>query len=155
MQSRQTGGERGFVACALGPSTYAVGIEHVREIILPVTLSPLPHSPHGVIGAVDHRGEIVPVLDLGLRLGYGETTSARRKWIIVRIGDRSLGVVVGNVMEVFRVDDADIRPAPDIGDLPIRTCKTVVSFAESMAFILDVDSLAALSEMNSPGRMLA
>ncbi len=148
-------GERGFVACELGRSVYAVPIEHVQEIVLPVALSELPHAPPGVIGAVDHRDEIVPILDLGLRLGFGETTSPRRKWVLVRINGRLLGVVVSNVKEVFRVDDEEIRPAPEVGETHVRTCRDVVLFYETMAFILDTDSLAELSEMQSGERKLA
>lgn len=151
----QSGLERGFVACELGPSIYAVGIENVQEIVIPAKLSALPHAPHGVIGAIDHRGEIVPILDLGLRLGFGETTTPRRKWILARVAERLLGVVVGNVREVFRVRDSEIRPAPEVGDAPIRTCREVVSYGETMAFILDMESLAALSELQSSLRKLA
>lgn len=155
LTTRRAGGERGFVACAIDSTIFAVAIEHVQEIIIPAGLSPLPHAPPGIIGAVDHRGEIVPILDLGLRIGVGETTAFRRKWVIVRIADRALGVVVGNVIEVFRVDDADIRPAPDVGDDALRTCSSVVTFAQRMAFILDLDSLALLAEMKATRRQLA
>lgn len=141
--------DRGFVACAVGPATYAVGIEHVQEIVLPVRLSPLPEAPDGFIGAVDHRGEVVPILDLGLKLGFGQTTHPKRKWILVRLGGRLLGIVVAQVFEVFRVEQKALRAAPAVGSQQaIRTSNQVVAFDSELAYVLDTESLAQLAELH-------
>lgn len=147
IRRQSVGDDRGFVACAVGPATYAVGIEHVQEIVLPARLSSLPHAPDGFIGAVDHRGEVVPVLDLGLRLGFGQTTHPKRKWILVRIGGRLLGIVVAQVFEVFRVDQSALRPAPAVGQSSIRTSNQVVAFDSEIAYVLETESLAQLAEL--------
>ncbi len=147
VRRQSVGDDRGFVACAVGPATYAVGIEHVQEIVLPVRLSPLPEAPEGFIGAVDHRGEIVPVLDLGLRLGYGQTVHPRRKWILLRIGGRLLGVVVAQVFEVFRVEQRALRPAPALGQSEVRTASQVVAFDSGIAYVLDTEALVQLAEL--------
>jgi purine-binding chemotaxis protein CheW len=139
--------DRGFVACSVGPATYAIGIEHVQEIVIPARLSPLPEAPLGLIGAVDHRGEVVPILDLALRLGFERTTHPKRKWILVRIGGRLLGVVVAQVFEVFRVDQQALRPAPAVGQHAVRTSTQVVAFDSEIAYVLDTDSLAQLAEL--------
>ncbi len=83
-----------------------------REIVLPVRLSPLPEAPAGFIGAVDHRGEVVPILDLGLKLGFGRRPHIRSEsgsWCVLR--GRLLGIVVAQVFEVFRVEQGHfVRP---------------------------------------------
>jgi purine-binding chemotaxis protein CheW len=147
VRRQSVGDDRGFVACAVGPATYAVGIEHVQEIVLPARLSPLPEAPAGFIGAVDHRGEVVPVLDLGLRLGFGQTIHPKRKWILVRIGGRLLGVVVAQVFEVFRVDEQALRPAPAVGQSTLKTSNQVVAFDSAIAYVLDTESLVQLAEL--------
>lgn len=147
VRRQSVGDDRGFVACSVGPATYAVGIEHVQEIVLPAHLSPLPEAPEGFIGAIDHRGEIVPVLDLGLRLGFGQTSHAKRKWILLRIGGRLLGVVVAQVFEVFRVEERAIRPAPALGQSAVRTASQVVAFDTEIAYVLDTEALVQLAEL--------
>jgi len=147
IRRQSVGDDRGFVACAVGPATYAVGIEHVQEIVLPVRLSSLPEAPDGFIGAVDHRGEVVPVLDLGLKLGFGPTTHPKRKWILVRVGGRLLGVVVAQVFEVFRVEERALRAAPALGQNTVKTATQVVAFDSELAYVLDTESLAQLAEL--------
>jgi len=147
VRRQSVGDDRGFVACAVGPATYAVAIESVQEIVLPARLSPLPEAPEGFIGAVDHRGEIVPVLDLGLRLGFGATAHPKRKWILLRIGGRLLGVVVAQVFEVFRVEQRALRPAPALGQNTLRTSSQVVAFETEIAYVLDTDALVQLAEL--------
>jgi purine-binding chemotaxis protein CheW len=147
VRRQSVGDDRGFIACAVGPATYAVGIEHVQEIILPARLSPLPEAPEGFIGAIDHRGEIVPVLDLGLRLGFGRTAELKRKWILLRIGGRLLGVVVAQVFEVFRVEQRALRPAPALGPTAVRSSSQVVAFDTEIAYVLDPDALVQLAEL--------
>ena len=140
--------ELGFVACRVGETLYAIPIEEVREIIVAGNLTPIPGAPPGVIGAVDHRREVLPVLDLGLRLGLPRATESRRKWVIARVGERSIGVVVHQVLEVFHVPESEVRPAPDVGDATLRSARQVVALGSQLSFVLDLSVLAALAEMN-------
>lgn len=139
--------ELGFVACEIGTATYAASIEVVQEIIRPAPLSPLPDAPLGFIGAIDHRGEIVPILDLGLRLGLGETRDPRRKWILLRLAGRHLGLVVARVCEVFRVERASVRAAPSLGPAARRISTEVVTFREDLAYVFDPEALRAFAEL--------
>src|SRR5690606_26352908 len=94
--------------------------------------------------------EVVPVLDLGLKLGFGETADPKRKWILVRIGGRLLGVVVAQVFEVFRVEQKALRAAPALGSQhAIRTSSQVVAFDSELAYVLDTESLAQLAELRA------
>ncbi len=52
---------------------YAVEAESVLEVVEVPATSPWPGAPEGVVGVVDYRGEILPVIDVALRLGSNPT----------------------------------------------------------------------------------
>ncbi len=139
--------ERGLVAVVVHGTTYALPIDKVQEIVLPAKPTPLPQAPLGVIGAVDHRGDVVPLLDLALRLGYGPTEGERRKWILFRDRGRGIGLVVERVLEVFRVNVDDVRPAPTLGHPELRGSTEVVTFQGAMAFVLELPVLYRAAEV--------
>lgn len=138
---------RAFVACEVGESYYALPVEEVQEITQPLGLTPLPHAPEGVIGAFEHREQVVPILDLGARLGFGPTTATRRKWVLVRGRGQTVGVVVARVHEVFEVPATQLRPAPQVGNALVRAASHVLTYRDKMAFVLSLESVATLSDL--------
>lgn len=139
---------RSFVACEVGLSTYVLPVEEVQEIVQPLDLTALPHAPPGVIGAVEHRAEVVPILDLSERLGFGYTTSDKAKWVLLRGPRGAIGVVVARVLEVFEIAETSIRPAPEVGDVAARAARSVLNHRGKMAFVLDMYAVAELAQVN-------
>jgi purine-binding chemotaxis protein CheW len=140
-----------FVACEVGGARYVLPVGEVQEIVQPLELTALPHAPEGVIGAVEHREEVVPVLDLSARLGFGPTTSDKAKWVLLHASGQALGLVVGRVLEVFEIAESSLRPAPKVGDVSARASKSVLNYRGGMAFVLDTESLASLADLTLPG----
>lgn len=139
---------RSFVACEVGKATYVLPVEEVQEIVQPLPLAALPHAPPGVIGAVEHRAEVVPILDLSERLGFGSTVSDKAKWVLLRGPRGAIGVVVGRVLEVFEVPESAIRPAPEVGDVAARAARSVLSHRGKMAFVLSTQAVAELAQVH-------
>jgi purine-binding chemotaxis protein CheW len=136
------------VAFEVGGVAYAVDIQRVREITRAMPILPLPHLPPSVVGVVDHRGDVVPVVDLRHRFGVGHAGVGREvRWIVVMRGARLLALVVDRVTDVLGAEDAAPRepPAIEAGQRD-RGIKSVCSFAGRLVFVLDVDALAALTD---------
>jgi purine-binding chemotaxis protein CheW len=91
--------ERQLVLFSVGSVVYGLPIDRVREVVNPLPVVELPHAPRAVIGVTDHRGEVVPVLDLRTRFHLAAVDDAeglrRIKWII-------LDVTEGRVAELQR-----------------------------------------------------
>jgi len=128
---------------------YAVEIMRVREIIKPLEIVPIPHAPPAVLGVADHRGEVVPVLDVRMRFGLPAQPPTRRtKWIVVELGARLVGLVVDSVTEVFGAGDKDQRGVPEIGvGDAARGIAQVYSYDGRLVFVVDVDRIAAVAEV--------
>jgi purine-binding chemotaxis protein CheW len=111
-----------FLRFALGKESYAVCIAAVREILEVAHMTPLPLMPEFVRGVMNLRGAVVPVLDLGARLGLAATVLGRRSCVVmvdVKTADPSpaqtMGVLVDAVFEVFDATQGDQESVPRMG----------------------------------------
>jgi purine-binding chemotaxis protein CheW len=139
--------EKSLVGFSVGNVNYAVPIGCVREIINPTDVTRLPHAPDVVMGVADHRGEVVPVLDLRVRFGIAHGEDLRRtKWILVDVGGMTIGLVVDRVTEVFGTGGAGLRPAPSLGGgEDERGIVGVTSHDGGMVFVLDLTRFEAIA----------
>jgi purine-binding chemotaxis protein CheW len=144
--------QKSLVGFLVGDVHYAVDINKVREIVNPLKLTSLPHMPSEVAGVADHRGEVVPVIDLRVRFGLPPADLGRgTKWILIDVGERRVGLVVDGVTEVFGTGGEELRPTPQVGgNQDVRGIAGVATHAGQLTFVLEVrrfveiiDSLAA------------
>ena len=139
---------KNLVGFLLGGVQYAVEIAHVREIVNPLGITALPHMPMEVAGVADHRGEVVPVIDLRVRFGLEPSAGGRStKWVLINAGgDHSVGLIVDAVTEVFGTGDG-LKPTPEVGgDRERRGISGVVNHNGKLTFILDTSRLVELFE---------
>src|SRR5262249_27867011 len=135
----------------VGDVHYAVDIARVREIVNPLELTALPHMPHDVAGVADHRGEVVPVIDLRARFGLDRRENDRgTKWVLIVIAEHVVGLVVDAVTEVFGARTDEIRPTPEVGgNRDLRGISGVARHEGKLTFVLDAarfhDIIEALS----------
>jgi purine-binding chemotaxis protein CheW len=131
--------QKSLVGFLLGDVHYAIGIGQVREIVNPLPVTPLPHTPPEVSGVSDHRGDVVPVIDLRTRFGLPPLPSSRStKWILVEAGSRIVGLVVDAVSEVFGTGTEEIRPTPSVGGgRDMRGITGVTNHNGLLVFVLD------------------
>lgn len=139
---------KNLVGFVVGDVRYAVDILRVREIINPLPVVGLPHAPPAVIGVADHRGQVVPVIDLRRRFQLAATEATRRtKWVIVQVDRRAVGLVVDAVTDVFGAGDPDQRDVPSLGSGDAaRGILAVYKYDGALVFVLDVDRVAAPAE---------
>lgn len=156
MSRRRGDRDKNLVGFLLDEVHYAVDIFRVREIINPLEVVPLPHAPPAVLGVADHRGEVVPVVDVRRRFGLATTAPTRRtKWIVVDLGDRLVGLAVDAVTEVFGASEPDAREVPRIGvNDAARGIAAVYSHGGRLVFVLDLDRVAAVAELLDLGPVL-
>jgi purine-binding chemotaxis protein CheW len=132
--------QKSLVGFAVGDVAYAVPIGDVREIVNPLVLTELPHAPAAVVGVADHRGDVIPVVDLRARFGLPPLADRQRsKWILVQVEGRLVGLVVDRVLDVFGTSGAEIRPPPMLGGgEDVRGILGVTNRDGGLTFVLDV-----------------
>ncbi len=149
MQSKQRPDpQKSLVGFAVGDVSYAIPIGCVKEIINPIVLTKLPYAPDVISGVADHRGEVVPVVDLRTRFGVPQSGERRRtKWILVDVGGKTIGLIVDRVTGVFGTGGRSLRPAPNLGGgEEVRGIAGVTLHEGTMVFVLDVDRFETIAE---------
>jgi len=105
-----------LISVRIGDQAYAIDIMAVREIRGWTAATPLPHAPPHVLGMMNLRGAILPVIDLGARLGLGPGSPGPSSVVVVaQIGEVQMGLVVDAVSDILTVTEGLIQPAPDVG----------------------------------------
>jgi purine-binding chemotaxis protein CheW len=139
--------QKSLVGFVVGDVHYAVPIASVREIVNPLLLTSLPHLPAAVAGVADHRGSVIPVIDLRARFGLPPAHDDKRtKWILVDVERRTVGLVVDGVTEVFGTGGTELKPAPSLGTGDdVRGIVGVTNYDEHLVFVLDVARFEALT----------
>ena len=132
--------QKNLVGFVVGDVHYAIEISRVREIVNPLDVTPLPHTPDEIVGVADHRGEVVPVVDLRVRFNLQPKEEERgTKWILVNIGSHIVGLVVDSVTDVFGARNDEIRVTPDVGgNRDLRGITGVARHEGKLVFILDI-----------------
>jgi purine-binding chemotaxis protein CheW len=141
--------QKNLVGFVVGDVHYAIDIARVREIVNPLPVTKLPHTPPEVSGVADHRGEVVPVIELRVRFNLGERRPEERgtRWILVTIGSRVVGLVVDSVTEVFGARGDDIRPTPEVGgDRELRGISGIARHDGKLVFVLDTGRFLSIVE---------
>lgn len=136
-----------YLTFYLNGEEYGVEILRVQGIQGWDTVTPIPHSPHYVLGVMNLRGEIVPIVDLRKRfalpdIDIGPTTVI----IVVKVHNddesRTIGMVTDAVSEVYSIDENSLQPLPDFGgSVSGDFVKGLSTVDEKMLILLDIDRL--------------
>ncbi len=125
---------------------YALSINSVERLIRAVEIVPLPGAPEIVLGVIDLRGRIIPVINVRKRFGLAERTiDPGDQIVIARSSKRSVGLVVDSVAGVIEPPGEDIISTEDI--LPgVRYVAGVVRIKDGIVLIHDLDAFLSLDE---------
>lgn len=150
-----------FLTFMLNGEEYGVDILRVQEIKGWETATEIPNTPPYVLGVINLRGAIMPVIDLRLRFGFPSVEyTASTVVIVLRVRndagvERTMGFVVDAVSDVYNIPAGDLQPPPDFGGT-IRTdyVKGLAMVEGKMVILLDVDYLVASDVAMVDGEMV-
>ncbi len=148
-----------YLTFMLAGEEYGVDILRVQEIKGWDKVTRIPHTPDYVLGVINLRGAVVPILDLRRRFGletidFGPTTVVIVVRVMNGLTERTVGVVVDAVSEVYNVDAADSKPPPDVcGSVDTVFVKALATVEEKMLILLDIDRLIgnSIADEVAPG----
>lgn len=132
-----------LLAFFVGPEEYVVDLGRVLEILTPVPVLAVPHTPGFIEGVAHLRTGVVPVLNARLRLGAKPPApKLKEKLLVHRLGERRVATRVDGVTEVVRAARTDLRPSPSLQAPGGRSFVLgVCSAGGKMRLLLDVRAL--------------
>lgn len=108
------GGE--FLTFFLRGEEYGLEILKVQEIIGIMPVTPVPRTPAHIVGIINLRGKVIPIVDLRLRFGMEPLAHTEETCIIVvKANGLQVGIVVDKVSEVLDIAGSDVEDAPSFG----------------------------------------
>lgn len=144
--AREVAGGQMLTFC-LGAETYGVDILRVKEIRGWSAVTRIPQSPPHVLGVLNLRGAIVPIIDMRLRFSLPSAEFVPTTVIIVLSlhtaeGQKECGIVVDSVSDVVDVAPEAVKPAPVLsGSRDSGFIKGLATVDGRMLILLNVDDL--------------
>lgn len=142
-----------YLTFHLAGEEYAVGILQIREIITYGTLTKVPHTPPSIRGVINLRGNVVPVIDLGLKFALTASPVTDRTCIVIveaNINDSRtiMGVIADSVSQVISMSEDEILPAPAFGTrVRIDFLRGMGKSGEKFVLILDIDKVLSAEDL--------
>ena len=125
----------------LAGEEYGLGILAVQEIRGWTPVTAIPHAPPWVLGVIDLRGVVVPIIDLRRRLAlppaeFGPSTVVIVLRVSTSLDDRTVGLVVDAVSDVHDIESSALRQLPDLGSHAASEMISGLAHADGKTLIL-------------------
>ena len=143
-----------YLTFTLADEVFAVDVARVREILEMPSITKVPQVPDFMLGVINLRGCVVPVIDLRQKFGMQETAQTVNTCIIIveinLDGETTvLGALADAVQEVIELGTVQIEPAPKIGTrLKTDFIQGMGKRDEGFIIILDIDRVFSADELS-------
>ena len=137
-----------IVAFRLGDDQFAADVFCVERVLRYVAPRAIPNVPAWLIGVVDYRDRVVPVVDLRMRFELPHRDAQPdTRLLVVQVEGEWVGLVVDAVTEVATVDAAAVAPPPPLfRGLAGTYLRGVVRRGEALVVVLDTARLLSTSD---------
>jgi purine-binding chemotaxis protein CheW len=142
-----------FLTFRIGQEHYGLELSQTREIIEYGGITEVPLMPSFLRGVINLRGEVVPVIDLAIRLGRKAIETQRRTCIIVvelTSNDQHhvLGLLADSVSEVIEMDEENIEDAPSFGaNIRAEFIQGIAKQGDEFVVLLDANNALSVREL--------
>lgn len=137
-----------IVCFKIGTEEYGIDILQVQEILKVPKITRLPKSKVHVLGVIDLRGKVIPIIDLGKKFGIIADLSKSSRAIVVDIDGKQVGLAIDSVSHVTKVDSSDVEPPPPV--VKGISGKYIVGIAKlksGFIVILDINQIFSTEEI--------
>lgn len=126
---------------------FGVDAQEIKQIIKYEGIKKVQDMPDYIDGQISLRGESIPVINLGMKLGLGEIDATKKaKILLTEIGEKTVGFAADDVMELVRYSENEIGRLPEVirksGNSHV---KSVGRKGDNLICILDLKSIIPLS----------
>ena len=155
MESQSSNSTSQYLTFKLDQELFAVDIGKVREVLEFTTMTKVPRMPDFMRGVINLRGNVVPVVDMRLKLGLTMTEKTVDTCVVISEvavdGERTvLGALVDSVQEVIDLDASNVAPPPHMGSrVDSAVIRGMGKREDQFIMILDLDKVFTASELRS------
>ena len=132
-----------LVSFRLASEEYGIEITKVQEIILMGEITRVPQTPEYIMGLINLRSTVIPIVDLRLRFGLSkEKVTDETRIMVVNVAGKTIGIIVDAVNEVLRISQEQIAPPPPtVAGLGREYLTGLVKLEKRLLILLDIDKI--------------
>lgn len=144
-----------YLTFRLDEEMFAVDIEKVREVLEFTVVTKVPRTPDYMRGVINLRGNVVPIVDMRMKLGLGATPKTVNTCVVITEVEISgekvvVGALADSVQEVVELGAEQIVPPPRMGmRVDTAVIRGMGKRDEKFVIILDVDRIFSLDEVRA------
>jgi purine-binding chemotaxis protein CheW len=142
-----------FLSFTLGNEFFATNVAKVLNILEMMKITKVPKMPDYMLGVINLRGSVLPLIDLRIKFGMKQTEYTTNTCILVlevKIEKDLLkvGALVDSVQEVFEITPEEIQPPPQIGSkYKSEFIYGIAKISEEFIMLLDMDKIFSTEEL--------
>jgi len=137
---KQSGTYLEIVSFHLGDQEFCIDIMAIREIRGWAPSTPIPHAPADVIGVMNLRGSVIPIIDLAYKLGMQSTVANERSAIVVaEVHNMVIGMLVDRVSDILTIASNQVQPVPEVtASFDRAYCEGIIATENGMICFLNL-----------------
>ncbi|MBE0446794.1 MAG: purine-binding chemotaxis protein CheW [Actinobacteria bacterium] len=133
--------EEKVVVFRIGDEEFGMEVLAVSEIIRPTEITPLPRAPKSVIGLINLRGTVIPVIDARERFNLPRTEfTSNERIVVINLSDnQQIGLQVDMATEILKLSGDEVVPIPNlaIGKEVKDVLRAVANIGDRLIILLD------------------
>ncbi len=142
-----------YLTFQLGEETFAFDVLRINEVLELTQITRIPGANESMIGVINLRGSVVPVVDLRKKLNMSEKDRSIETAIIIidteyGEGKVTLGVLVDAAKKVIMLDKSQLEPPPKVGmNLNIDYITAIGKQDNNFIILLNSDKIFSEEEL--------
>lgn len=135
-----------YIVIQMGNEKYGINIAYIDNIVRMQRITRVPKAADYYRGVINLRGEVIPVMDLRIKMGLEEVPETKNtRMIIIKLDNGKIGVIVDEVREVVNLSDSEVEGVTyrNNGEKKTTFISGVGKVGADLISLLDINSLIA------------
>lgn len=129
-----------YLSFNIGESLYGIELQYIIEIVSMEQITVVPSLPQYILGIMNLRGKVVPVIDIRLKLNQEPRPFDDKTCIIITfIDEMQVGLIVDSVAEVLSSAQAEKMPPPDMPSCGENYINSIMHIDQKVVLCLDCE----------------
>jgi purine-binding chemotaxis protein CheW len=142
-----------YINLRIGTENFAINVDKVLEIIQLEKLTCIPNSPDFILGILNFRGSIVPIIDMHKRFRIITDDNYGKMIVVVDITHKNenilMGLLVDQVTNVVEFEFKSIRSVPDLGiKYNPEFIEGFVEYNGKFIMVMNIDRVLSVDELS-------
>jgi purine-binding chemotaxis protein CheW len=153
--NEMVGETKSFLSFRLAEEHFTIPVMKIMEILEVPKITKVPQSPNFLVGVINLRGAVLPVIDTRIKFGMSHIEYTINTCVLVlniEVNDENLivGALVDSVSEVFELHDSQIKPTPTIASrYRADYIQGMIQENDHFMMVLNIDKVFSSNDLES------